>query len=89
MKKYIALSLIALALSQSASASENVNIFDAEFLAYHTYLMEMTPLDAQALNDGAAMPDTLIIPPGRYKAFGQTYDMTAEGLYRFFRDLYT
>jgi hypothetical protein len=46
--------------------------------------MNMTPLGVQAVNDGAAMPSGLFIMPGRYKAYGQTYDMTAPGLYRFF-----
>lgn len=61
-----------------------MSIFNKAILAYHTHLTNMYPLEIQSLNDGATMPSGLFILPGRYKAYGQTYDMTAPGLYRFF-----
>lgn len=32
---------------------------------------------------GARLPRTLVIPPGRYRVHGQTYTLNREGLYRF------
>lgn len=61
-----------------------MNIFNNPRPAFHTYLQIMTPIEEQAVNDGAVLPSTLVIPPGRYKVNGATYDMTTEGLYRFF-----
>lgn len=61
-----------------------MNIFDHHHLSYRSYLQTITPIYEQAVNDGSPLPDLLIIPPGRYKVNGYTYDMTVEGLYRFF-----
>lgn len=82
--KYILLAVAFSMLFSNVKASPSQNIFNAEIMAYHIYLNDMTPLDIQAVNDGATMPSGLFILPGRYKAYGQTYDMTAPGLYRFF-----
>lgn len=62
-----------------------MNIFNGSIVAYHTYLMEMIPLGIQSVNNGTTLPDALVIPPGKYNVYGQTYDMAQEGLYRFLR----
>lgn len=82
--KYILLAVSLSMLFSNVKASPNQNIFDDSILAYHTHLMTMTPLDIQSVNDGANIPSGLFVSPGRYKAFGQTYDMNTPGLYRFF-----
>lgn len=87
IKKHIVfILLVAIACSNigRVDARPDAGVFDDTILAYHTYLMDMTPLGVQAVNDGGIMPSGLFIQPGRYKAFGQTYDMTTPGLYRFF-----
>lgn len=52
-------------------ANSSENIFDGSVLAYHSYLIEMTPLEIYSPNDGEQMPDTLIIPPVDIKYLGK------------------
>jgi hypothetical protein len=60
------------------------NPFNVSPLVYRMTQTETTPLVCEAINDGIApFPVPLIVPPGRYKAFGVTWDMTQPGLYRF------
>jgi hypothetical protein len=53
-------------------------------MVYRVNGKNITVLDVEPVNDGALFPNTLIIPPGRYKNGGNTYNMTMEGLYRIF-----
>lgn len=65
---------------QQVTASQvNAN---REVLAFINTGLKITELRSQR-GEAEDLPSALIIKPGRYKAFGQIYDMQEEGLYRF------
>jgi len=54
-------------------------------LAYRMRGTTVERIAAQTDDGGATepLPEAFVIPPGRYRLWGRTYDMTAEGAYRF------
>lgn len=54
---------------------------------YRAIFNDVTKINPLAEETSQNLPNTLIIPPGKYYYFNQTYDLTEEGLYRFVHPL--
>lgn len=50
---------------------------------YHAYFKEIKFLNKTNKMNGIEIPERLIIKPGKYNIYGDTYILTDEGLYRF------
>jgi len=59
--------------------------FDNTSFVYLAYMDSISPISSMENdNEGLDLPKELVIKPGVYKFLNQTYDLTNEGLYRFF-----
>lgn len=51
-------------------------------IAFYFNMSDISNLTSVS-EEGVSLPDNLIIPPGVYKVYGNNYNLTKEGLYRF------
>ena len=53
-------------------------------IVYHAFMTSTTHLNAiDDNNDAKELPNSLVIPPGKYSFQGNTYNLNKEGMYRF------